>query len=64
MFEHKGLYWSKMKGTEAARSIEPDSDYMIPFGKARVALEAKEDCVAKGETMVIITYGYGRLLGL
>jgi 2-oxoisovalerate dehydrogenase E1 component len=26
MFEHKGLYWSKVKGTEAAKTIEPDED--------------------------------------
>ncbi|HMU78388.1 MAG TPA: thiamine pyrophosphate-dependent enzyme, partial [Bacteroidia bacterium] len=34
IFEHKGLYWSKIKGTEEARTIEPDEDYIIPFGKA------------------------------
>jgi 2-oxoisovalerate dehydrogenase E1 component len=40
MFEHKGLYWSKVKGTELAKTIEPDEDYIIPLGKARIALEA------------------------
>jgi 2-oxoisovalerate dehydrogenase E1 component len=33
MLEHKGLYWSKIKGTEEAKTIEPAADYIIPFGK-------------------------------
>src|SRR5678815_5092467 len=41
MLEHKGLYWSKVPGTEEAKSIEPAKDYILPFGKARVILEAK-----------------------
>jgi 2-oxoisovalerate dehydrogenase E1 component len=36
MLEHKGLYWSKIKGTEDAKTVEPDEDYVIPFGKGRV----------------------------
>ena len=57
IFEHKGLYWSKMKGTENAKSIEPDGDYILPFGQANVVQEIwKSD--AK-ETMTIITYGMG-----
>ena len=36
MLEHKGLYWSKIKGTEDAKTIEPDEDYIIPLGKARM----------------------------
>jgi len=59
MLEHKGLYWSKIKGTEDAKTIEPDEDYIIPFGKARIVLEAAEDCKAKGKTLTIITYGMG-----
>ena len=59
MLEHKGLYWSKIKGTEDAKTIEPDEDYIIPFGKARVVLEAAEDCKEKGKTLTIITYGMG-----
>ncbi|MEG0188424.1 MAG: thiamine pyrophosphate-dependent enzyme, partial [Algoriella sp.] len=34
MLEHKGLYWSKIKGTEDAATVEPDEDYVLPFGKA------------------------------
>jgi len=59
IFEHKGLYWSKIKGTEGAMSIEPDEDYVIPFGKARVVQEAKSSFVEKGESAAIITYGRG-----
>ena len=59
MFEHKGLYWSKVPGTEGAKSIEPSEDYMIPLGKARVALEADPDAVENGESVSVITYGMG-----
>ncbi len=34
MLEHKGLYWSKVPGTEDARRPEPSRDYIIPLGKA------------------------------
>jgi len=59
IFEHKGLYWSKVKGTEAARTILPDEDYIIPFGKARVALEASPEAIERGESIVVVTYGMG-----
>ncbi|MBL7899150.1 MAG: tungsten formylmethanofuran dehydrogenase [Crocinitomicaceae bacterium] len=59
MLEHKGLYWSKLKGTEAAATIEPDEDYVIPFGKGRVVLEADPAKIEKGETCVVVTYGRG-----
>ncbi|MDX2359938.1 MAG: thiamine pyrophosphate-dependent enzyme [Crocinitomicaceae bacterium] len=59
LLEHKGLYWSKIKGTEGAMSIEPDEDYVIPFGKARVVQEASEAAIASGESCVVITYGRG-----
>ena len=59
IFEHKGLYWSKVKGTEKARTIEPSEDYVIPFGKGRIALNADENLLSKGETACVITYGMG-----
>ncbi|MFT5479806.1 MAG: 2-oxoisovalerate dehydrogenase E1 component, partial [Bacteroidia bacterium] len=59
MFEHKGLYWSKVPGTENAKSIEPSEDYMIPLGKARIALDANPTYVESGESIAIITYGMG-----
>ncbi|MGQ0829179.1 MAG: alpha-ketoacid dehydrogenase subunit alpha/beta [Bacteroidota bacterium] len=57
MLEHKGLYWSKIKGTEDAKTIDPDEDYIIPLGKARIVLEA-EASKSKG-SITIITYGMG-----
>lgn len=59
IFEHKGLYWSKIKGTEGAITVEPDEDYVIPFGKARTVIEAETEKITNSESMVIITYGRG-----
>jgi 2-oxoisovalerate dehydrogenase E1 component len=59
MFEHKGLYWSKVKGTEQAKTIEPDENYIVPLGKGRVALSADETMVENGESLCVITYGMG-----
>lgn len=59
MLEHKGLYWSKIPGTEGAMSIEPDEDYVLPFGKGRVVQEASKEAVEAGESCAIITYGMG-----
>tara|TARA_B100001564_G_scaffold345438_1_gene344124 strand:- start:1373 stop:3463 length:2091 start_codon:yes stop_codon:yes gene_type:complete len=59
ILEHKGLYWSKIKGTEGAMTIEPDKDYVIPIGKARKVLEASESSIESGKTALIITYGRG-----
>ena len=59
MLEHKGLYWSKIKGTEKAMSIEPSEDYMIPIGKARIVQESDAGFVESGESIGIISYGRG-----
>lgn len=59
MLEHKGLYWSKVPGTEGAKTFEPDSDYVIPLGKARIDQEASEEAIENGESCVVITYGMG-----
>jgi len=59
ILEHKGLYWSKIPGTEGAMSIEPDENYMVPIGKARIVQEATAETIAKGESCVVITYGRG-----
>lgn len=64
MFEHKGLYWSKIKGTEKAKTVEPDEDYIIPFGKGRIALEADQENVNKGESVLVVTYGMGVYWGM
>ena len=59
IFEHKGLYWSKVPGTLAAKTTEPAADYILPFGKARVVQEAKRECIDSGKSMTVITYGMG-----
>ncbi|MBX3163872.1 MAG: tungsten formylmethanofuran dehydrogenase [Bacteroidetes bacterium] len=59
ILEHKGLYWSKIKGTEEAKTIEPDENYVIPFGKARLVQEASDEQIGKGNSLCIITYGMG-----
>lgn len=59
MLEHKGLYWSKVPGTEDAKSIEPSRDYIIPFGKANIILHTDKHKMDNGESCVIITYGMG-----
>ena len=59
IFEHKGLYWSKLPGTEGARTIEPDADYIIPFGKARTVLTADSRLMKSENTLGIVTYGMG-----
>lgn len=59
VFEHKGLYWSKIKGTEAAKSIIPDHDYVVPIGKARIVKQAEVKRVEMGESMTVIAYGMG-----
>lgn len=57
IFEHKGLYWSKMPGTKRATTPEPSADYRIPIGKANIVQEIwKQD---NEETLSIITYGMG-----
>lgn len=59
MLEHKGLYWSKIKGTEDAKTVEPSADYVVPFGKARLAYPAKAEKIESGESMLVVTYGMG-----
>lgn len=57
MLEHKGLYWSKIKGTEAAATIEPDEDYILPLGIARTVLASEPP--SRGSSVTVITYGMG-----
>ena len=37
----------------------PAADYILPFGKAAVALAASEDALDNGESVCVITYGMG-----
>lgn len=57
ILEHKGLYWSKVKGTDEARVFEPSEDYVLPFGKANIVQEIWGQ--ETEETTSVITYGMG-----
>jgi 2-oxoisovalerate dehydrogenase E1 component len=59
ILEHKGLYWSKIPGTEGAMSTEPSADYIVPIGKARIVQEASAENISKGNSVGVITYGRG-----
>jgi 2-oxoisovalerate dehydrogenase E1 component len=59
MLEHKGLYWSKVPGTEEAKTPEPSRDYILPLGIANRVLEADAGKIQAGQTCTIITYGMG-----
>jgi 2-oxoisovalerate dehydrogenase E1 component len=56
ILEHKGLYWSKVKGTDAAKVNEPSEDYILPFGKANIVQEIWKQ---EDETISVIAYGMG-----
>ncbi len=57
ILEHKGLYWSKVPGTLAARTVEPSRDYKVPIGKGRYVQMAAESM--DENRISIITYGMG-----
>jgi len=59
MLEHKGLYWSKVSGTEEAKRKEPSRDYIIPLGKANVVQKASIQMQNSSKSCVIVTYGMG-----
>jgi 2-oxoisovalerate dehydrogenase E1 component len=59
VFEHKGLYWSKVTGTGMAKSVLPDEDYIIPIGKAKVVQFASHEFIKKGESLLVVSYGMG-----
>ncbi|MBK7231821.1 MAG: tungsten formylmethanofuran dehydrogenase [Saprospiraceae bacterium] len=59
IFEHKGLYWSKVPGTDAAKVIMPDEDYILPLGKANLVLEAEVVQIENGNAICLVTYGMG-----
>jgi 2-oxoisovalerate dehydrogenase E1 component len=59
LLEHKGLYWSKLPGTQEAKTFEPDENYVIPLGKAHIVQHAEPKKIESGESAVVITYGMG-----
>ena len=59
MLEHKGLYWSKVKGTENARTTLPDKDYILPLGKGKMVIESSAANKKDGNNVLVIAYGMG-----
>lgn len=59
LLEHKGLYWSKIKGTEDAKTVEPSEDYRVPLGKGRIAYAADQEKSRKQGSVLVVTYGMG-----
>jgi len=57
--EHKGLYRQGYAATE-----EPDSDYLLPFGKGRVVLEGNDLTIVAWGAMVQKSIEATQLLGL
>lgn len=57
ILEHKGLYWSKVPGTDKAKCVVPAKDYILPLG---IGLMVKEAEVTDTKNRVlIVTYGMG-----
>jgi 2-oxoisovalerate dehydrogenase E1 component len=59
IFEHKGLYWSKVKGTEMAKTVMPGKNYTVPIGKAKILLALPEKIDTNESCLSIISYGMG-----
>ncbi len=59
ILEHKGLYWSKVKGTETARRKLPSKDYICPLGKGLMVKESKQTSTENKSRLLIVTYGMG-----
>ena len=57
ILEHKGLYWSKIKGTEEAKTVEPSEDYILPFGKAAILQQVSAE--KNGNKLTVVSYGMG-----
>lgn len=56
VLEHKGLYWSKIPGTDDAKCLEPSEDYIVPIGSGRMVREVSE---MDKSLCTVITYGRG-----
>ncbi len=55
--EHKGLYWSKVPGTETAKRKLPSKDYILPFGIGNMVQEATVP--SDQNKVLVVTYGMG-----
>lgn len=55
--EHKGLYWSKVPGTDTAKRKLPAKEYVLPLG---IGIMIQEASVAHDyNKILIVTYGMG-----
>ena len=61
MLEHKGLYWSKIEGTEGRQDHRARATSCPLEGPAGAG--GRQQAIANGEAAVIVTYGMGRVLG-
>ena len=41
------------------KTIEPDENYILPFGKGNIIIEASKESINKGKSICIVTYGMG-----
>jgi 2-oxoisovalerate dehydrogenase E1 component len=57
VLEHKGLYWSKVAGTDTAKCVEPSENYLLPLGKGNVIQKAIP--LKDKNTVAVICYGMG-----
>jgi len=57
ILEHKGLYWSKVKGTETAKRKLPSRDYILPLGLGTMVQEAEMS--GRNSRVLVVTYGMG-----
>ena len=57
ILEHKGLYWSKVKGTETAKRKLPSPDYILPLGKGIMVQNA--EYTMNKNVVLVVTYGMG-----
>ena len=56
ILEHKGLYWSKVPGTDMAKTTMPAEDYILPLGQANIIQEVQS---SNDSRLTIVTYGMG-----
>jgi 2-oxoisovalerate dehydrogenase E1 component len=57
ILEHKGLYWSKVPGTDFAKSPLPDKEYILPLGKAAMVQDSNSS--PDTNKVLIVCYGMG-----
>jgi 2-oxoisovalerate dehydrogenase E1 component len=63
LLEHKGLYWSKVKGTLDAKMVEPDEEYNYSTGKGKYNTHLAPESLSKGPTCAGHNVWDGHLLG-